>query len=506
MKYYYISIGGSGAMVLEPLAHLAAAGLLPNEAAEIKVLTIDPDSGNGNLSRSSKLLNSYTKFSNIKIGNTPLFRMQIKHFGEWDPLEKRDNTLDAEMNYQWARKTPQIAHLYEMLYTRQERDMVLNEGFRGRPAIGAAVLAKDSQSIWGKFVEDVQDAAINHGGAKIFLAGSVFGGTGAAGMPTIAKLLRTSLKNQPQVSIGGVLVLPYFSLPPATGVEKDEIFASSKKFLPNTKAALTYYYERIIQDRLYDVMYFVGDSDLHQVTNFSVGAKSQENPAHIVDLYGALAAVDFYSKNKTENSVCRFIARSSIDTFEWEDFPYELKIDGNALVKFRERFSQFARFIFVYLHQINPLIEGFEAGTVDIDDYPWLSDHMEKEDFKRDREMILEFRKYAVQFIRWLGQIEGVTNAVRKSGGAADGQTVDMRTRQLINATTFSFDESFDPMSENTKGIHIHPDQFKQFVYGVQSSTDINEIVNRLAVSREPRDVEVRGFGRFLRLLYDCCE
>ena len=45
MSYYFISIGGSGAKVMESLAHLCVLGALPNtrKQKDIYIMAIDPD-------------------------------------------------------------------------------------------------------------------------------------------------------------------------------------------------------------------------------------------------------------------------------------------------------------------------------------------------------------------------------------------------------------------------------------------------------------------------------
>ena len=90
MSYYFIAIGGSGAKVLESLTHLSAAGAFPNEE-KLYVMNIDPDVGNGNLARSTKSLQCYEVFQNLKIGyHSPLFRTKVvlsKPF-TWNPSLK----------------------------------------------------------------------------------------------------------------------------------------------------------------------------------------------------------------------------------------------------------------------------------------------------------------------------------------------------------------------------------------------------------------------------------
>ena len=50
MKYYLISIGGTGAKCLEAFVHMNAAGLMKNRG-EIKIIYVDPDASNGNLAK-----------------------------------------------------------------------------------------------------------------------------------------------------------------------------------------------------------------------------------------------------------------------------------------------------------------------------------------------------------------------------------------------------------------------------------------------------------------------
>ena len=109
----------------------------------------------------------------------------------------------------WGIITP--AHLFEVLYSEKERDTELDKGFRGHPSIGASVMAQTvlgNAEPWKTF-RDLVNADMN---PKVFLAGSIFGGTGASGFPTIAKLIKNELKAvKVKTQIGGALVLPYFT-------------------------------------------------------------------------------------------------------------------------------------------------------------------------------------------------------------------------------------------------------------------------------------------------------
>ena len=71
---------------------------------------------------------------------------------------------------------------FEVLYSEKERTTQLHEGFRGHPSIGAAVMAQTvlgGGEPWKTFNSKVAKDP----NPKIFLAGSIFGGTGASGLP-----------------------------------------------------------------------------------------------------------------------------------------------------------------------------------------------------------------------------------------------------------------------------------------------------------------------------------
>lgn len=489
MSYYFISIGGSGAKVMESLTHLCMAGMFPTDE-KFYVMAIDPDTGNGNLARSSAALHCYDAFQNISIGNSlPLFKNKIELARPfvWNPTE-HDKCLDDVMSYQAYKGTP-IGDLYEVLYTKKERSTLLNEGFRGHPSIGAAVMAKKvstdgskyNEEPWNHFETLVNQDAKTGSVAKIFLAGSIFGGTGAAGMPTIAKLLQRIFKdlyNEKKVLIGGALILPYFSFSPdKEDVASGQMYASSENFLTSTQAALKYYAAKNKEEDIYHSMYFIGDNALSPVKKFSVGSSSQENDAHIVDFYAALAAIDFYKSTRLKK--CSYITHADDDKIQWSDFPDVIELDANnreTTVSIRERFAQFTRFIFAYVHLIKPVLKDLSAGNIKSYQYPWFVDYLQ--DVNIDTSEVKNFEEYAECFVRWVDQL-GKTN----------------REIRLVNHGTII----------STEPAKINPLFLSNCVGDEDSGISINELWCRLSEGT-PEDQYASGFGRFLRALYLCCE
>ncbi|MBQ6132463.1 MAG: hypothetical protein IJL12_09020 [Selenomonadaceae bacterium] len=459
MSYFFISIGGTGSKVMESLTHLCIAGLLP-ENERLYIAAIDPDVGNGNLERTSTALNNFAVFQNFSVGNdTPLFKNKISIVRPfpWNPTG-HDKNLDDLLEFYHNSNTP-VGKLYEVLYTKKERETTLNEGFRGHPSIGSAVLAKKFDD-GSKLTAQIEKIVGEGESVKIFLAGSVFGGTGAAGLPTIARLLKNNLADYAdRISIGGVLILPYFSFTPTD--KFDELFARSENFLPNTKAALKYYSEK---ENLFDATYFIGDSVMTPVGEFSVGSANQRNEAHIVEFYAALATADFFARPLHAPKIFKYICHHERDKFSWSDFPAS-----------SERFVQFARFIFAYVHLIKPVLNNLISGDAKPYKYPWFVDFLKDVDLTAPD--VVNFNFYAEAFAAWLKQIE----------------TLDGREVFLINPAMF---ES-NPARLVDKNLFAALD-------GNKTKLTLHEIFYRLT---EPFkfDSTIKGFGKFLRRLYDVC-
>ena len=476
MAYYFLSIGGSGAKVMESLLHLSVAGILPEGKSDLKIFSIDPDTGNGNLDRMSSALRNFEEFQNLKVGNdTPLFKNKVTIIKPypWNPT-RHDTTLDDMMAYPMYRGKP-IGTLYETLFTSKERNTRLNQGFRGHPSIGAAVLAQNY--VWLTERKQWDDLFYNlkkdsNDTAKIFIAGSVFGGTGAAGLPTISRLLRNQAEEEGyRISIGGALILPYFDFTPEGS--SDELFARSEEFLINTKAALKYYSQR---DNVFDTMYLIGDSSTAHVKNFSVGAREQVNDSHIVELYAALAAVDFFQKNSDGYGTSfKYICHGDEKniSFNWDDFPS--LYDGKQ--NFRYLFVKYVRFILAYVHLIKPVLNRLIAGELPEYQYPWFVDMLKGVDI--DARALKNFDDYVESFVTWLKQIE----------------TLDGRAVNLINSNMFSAN------SARVNDIIA----FRNCDNG-NTELDFHEIWCRLCEPPQKNYSDTEGFGKFLRRLYDACD
>ena len=350
MAYYAIGIGGTGAKCLESLIHLAAVGMMPDKD-KLYILFVDPDNANGSLERAVETLDHYKTFSNNpQLAQPCLLQTEIISASNpiFAPFDTGDGTkprLSVRFNFAGLKMgNNNAAHLFEVLYSEKERDTELDKGFRGHPSIGASVMAQTvlgNAEPWKTF-RDLVNADMN---PKVFLAGSIFGGTGASGFPTIAKLIKNELKAvKVKTQIGGALVLPYFTFIADTD---NELKAKAEHFLMNTQAALKYYH-LWNKDFIYDAIYLFGDDSQIEVES-SLGGKTQRNAQHFIELYAALAAIHFFGNSFGAGLDPQYfrIDRDS-KPLQWTDLPDD---DNGKTV--RSRIGQMARFAFAYLRHLS---------------------------------------------------------------------------------------------------------------------------------------------------------
>ena len=480
MGYYFISIGGSGSKIMEALTHLCVAGILPGNE-KLNVIAVDPDSSNGNFERASSVIKDFSNFQNLNVGKeTALFKnkVQIVEPFPWKPVT-HNAKLDDLMNANIIKDTP-FGKLYQSLYTVKERDTSLNEGFRGHPSIGAIVLAQkflfDKDSGWRQLIQEIQnDVGNSDRGVKIFLAGSIFGGTGAAGLPTISRLLRNKLSDYAdRVSIGGVFLLPYFTF--VSEDNNNELYAKSKNFLTNAKAALKYYSQG---HNDFDYMYFFGDSFPVNV-DFSIGGNEQKNNSHIIELYAALAAADFFAQEPrhSQGTEFKYLCRNNEFAFNWEDVQ-------RVVPNFKEKFIQFARFVFAYNQLVEPVLkdppkQGFFSRLLSNKTPPWYVDLIKRPNVNIDTNEVSCFERYTLAFCNWLKQIE----------------TLNGREISLVKLSFFNILQG---------KVQIVAEDFRSCDFS-ESNVTLGKVSDRL---NSPPDnlkkLPVKDFGRLLRFLYEAC-
>ena len=385
-----IGIGGTGAKCVEALTKLAATGLFAQQP--LKILFIDADETNGNLERARTSLNIYTKCYDLMAGGDkqqcPWMKTQIESFDLWSPFAgvSLNKELKAFFNYNTIKQNqPALGNLFDVLYTQDEQEVALDVGFRGRPAIGAAIMSQVDldrleQEPWGELINQIEGDVSAGKAPKVFLCGSMFGGTGASGLPTIARLIANKLKRRnvkERIKIGCLFLLPYFGFSPSPGEDPEGIYARSEQFLLNTEAALRYYITQA--QETFDTVFLLGNENLSRVP-FSVGKNSQRNDPHFLELYAALAARHFLVKTADVAGKVALIGRNQMGKLTWDDLPDHLTVKA-ALVNG-------TRFAYTWLAEIKPeLDEVLKRRNGRMALAPWLRQFLPRNQRGRGNEM-----------------------------------------------------------------------------------------------------------------------
>lgn len=330
-----VSVGGSGSKVLESLVFLCAAGLGPEH---LRVVCIEPESENGNFRRTEGLLDMYQRLHAFfrsgpdALGTEcPLFKTQISTLLpktlRWSPLDNdADRDLAAVFNKPGMTDASERA-LFDSLFTFTERQgqpgseqfTSLSKGFRGRPPMGVAALAKAETSADSSLFSEIRklvDEAQEQTPPKVFIAGSIFGGTGASQMPALARFIR---RYQGVMPIGAAFLLPYFGF---RAPEATQLAVKSTEFLRSTRRILSYYASALDEDNVFDSLYVLGAPRLAIVPgNAELGGPGQKNPPLLIELFAAMGACRFLRDGPQNAKSPIHVVRVKDDSIDWLDIP-----------------------------------------------------------------------------------------------------------------------------------------------------------------------------------------
>ena len=367
-QLFVIAIGGTGMRCLESFVHLCAIGMFDNQ--EINVLTLDTDQTNGNKERVELLINYYNRIKSDKVedidGGTPntntFFSAKIKLFKFWT-----DYSTTARQNYvalsrlgegseEVIKQNTDLSNLFLDKATVQQFNLA--HGYRAQTHLGSHLMyhgiiesarrklaggvnVKPEDKDLDSFLELLSQASAH---ARVFVFGSVFGGTGASSIPIIPVAMRDAVSIRSngksslaldKVKFGSTLLTEYFSFanPDTRQIAKDKVIANSDFFALNSQAALQFYQAdptvKLCYRRLYHVGWPLQSKPIadEKEGDTITGGHEQKNNCHVVELMCACAAYDFFTlesfpENKTNaNYVYRSVERNqNVFDFNGSDF------------------------------------------------------------------------------------------------------------------------------------------------------------------------------------------
>ncbi len=421
-----IGVGGTGAKVVEAVLHATACGLGPRS---LQVGFVDQDQSNGNVARARQLLATLHEARGIwrttarphTLGDeSSLLTANIAPLAPgaetWIPHQ--DQTITLGRIFERDRMEDEDKHLFDLMFASGDREqsMPLGEGYRGRPHLGAAALAsaveKDSE-FWRALLQSIKQA---QGGdeVRLVLAGSVFGGTGAAGFPTLARLIRRRLRQDNinrNVRIGGALMLPYFGFEPP---EEDQGHASNvartEQLLLQSREALRYYHTLFSQEAVFDQLYFVGWEPYFQFRYHKAGSGEQSNPALLPEVIAALGVCRFLTQPQSAadgaaNEVL-VSARQEASSVTWADLPSP---DPSRPDEPYHRFGQMLRFATAWKHWGGVVGERRNKIATFLQNDPWYKKQgLDSVDFNKapPEAEIRKLNEYLDHFLTWTSSIQ----------------------------------------------------------------------------------------------------
>jgi hypothetical protein len=313
-RLFIFAIGGTGSRVLKSLTMLLASGIKPHSKTDFEIvpIIIDPHKSNDDLKRTARILGSYQAISEKAGVDSGFFSTRITTL---DKLMTSQNRLSGSFTFNlqqvantkfkdyidFAQLSEPSRALADILFSGKSidkrnvavnlLDVEMDIGFVGNPNIGSVVLNQFKDS------EEFKEVASNfNADDRIFIISSIFGGTGAAGFPTILKNIRGAMNNKnidgkgflQDAKIGAISVLPYFN------IEKDKNSPIQKSdFIAKTKAALSYYKDNVTGNNSVNALYYISDDYSGKPYKNDAGNGGQKNDAHFVELASALAVLDF---------------------------------------------------------------------------------------------------------------------------------------------------------------------------------------------------------------------
>ena len=308
-RLFIFAIGGTGARVLRSFTMMLAAGIdgLDSNTTIVPII-IDCDATNGDKTRAIEALKNYRQIHNglyddAHVYDCHFFMTKMASLGELC----HDNTICPDFQINLGVPTnsgmtfadyinlggiianpnariadPFIQALYDDSPENDknaELNLPLDMGFKGNPNIGSVVFDKLNDTPEFKAFLTQYNPAHD----KVFVIASIFGGTGASGLPKIINILPTS-------SISSALVMmPYFDL--GTPTDPNDTGAINHHIFKAKSAAALGYYQDTINNKA-NAIYYVADRKSDSI-DYHEGNAAQKNTAHPAEFMAASAIVHF---------------------------------------------------------------------------------------------------------------------------------------------------------------------------------------------------------------------
>lgn len=348
-KLFVIAIGGTGMRCLESFVHLCAMGLFDNQT--IDILTLDTDQSNGNKGRVENLIELYNKIKSDDANNIngglpnadTFFSAKInlyKFYTVYGDANRKTYKILSGVNS--GLHKDENTDLTDLFFDEDSvQSFELDHGYRAQTHLGSLLMyhgiveaarnvsrnadaASTAEKDLRKFLLALQEA---QNSARVFVFGSIFGGTGASSIPVIPVALRdginilsdgTKTLNTNVVKFGSTLLTDYFTFtaPGSEQKKNDKVIADANNFALNCQAALQFYQADPTVRSTYKRFYHIGwpfpAINVTSKNKTITGGQEQKNACHVVELMCACAAYDFFTLDEKEltNETAKYFYRT----------------------------------------------------------------------------------------------------------------------------------------------------------------------------------------------------
>lgn len=391
--FFVLGIGGTGMRCIESLIHLCAMGMFDD--TEIHLLALDTDKNNGNFSRLKEVKEAYCNAKGSKeadrvaLSNT-FFSANLKYY-EFSPNYEQKSTFRAVFGYDDTHyHNREEADLADLVFSNNVQNFNLRHGYRAQTHLGSMMMyhsiieaaQSPRDNDLKRFLGRLTTAAQN-GQPRVFILGSVFGGTGASSIPIIpqaisraAGIMSNGVANVlSNAYFGSTLLTAYFTFKAPTGSElsNQKVIATSDKFALNSQVAMMFYNDDKTVASTYQKFYMLGTSGLDwdpmqkqsdRITETITGGEQQKNDSHYIELLAACAALSFYrmdesqlKDNKTQNQT-DYMYRAISDTgkLDFQDF-----VGKDMAKEFAQRFGMLIAFS-LFCNGEDNFVESVRSG------------------------------------------------------------------------------------------------------------------------------------------------
>lgn len=369
-----IGLGGTGEKCVSALIHDICVGNVTCKPDDVfKVMLIDKDSNCATLNACRSLIAEYEHFRQayteklLADGNkptvSPRFAIPKIEIADWNidaminPPGATTVRSDITVKQAIGNNDNQNQQLLDMVYSDEEQDKGLQNGFYGHPTLGATIFRYAMKNYKGRgnqYLPVVQEAVarMNQGNidVRVFIFGSIFGGNGASILPNVAREIKDELiaAGFTNFKIGGVLVLPFFCIPTVdkqgNPVPDSAFKISENTFMRKTIESLRYYESAGIvksntkPNGCFDRLYILGNKPFDVTSDYYADGGADQDPHfHLVNMLAANAACDFFNApvnnlNATAQANNVYINRIApnttvnVDEFTWDNLD-----GGNAI-------------------------------------------------------------------------------------------------------------------------------------------------------------------------------